>query len=108
LKQSSEFFSWYKVERQTARERTARLLRELDPTGQPLPEPIEGLRVREWLNYRDYFVRAAHHGPEPDVTDFDSWLAALDGFLLDRFRPRTFEDQERLDQIISEGENAQP
>lgn len=106
LRRAKEFFAWCKTARPSTKTRTAIVLRGLDPTGQALPRPIEELRIQEWTEYRDYFVGIAHHGTEDEGTPFESWLTSLEGFLLDRFRPRTFRDQEQLRRIIDEAENA--
>jgi hypothetical protein len=49
LRKAKEFFVWRETERPSARERTAKVLRGLNPTGKALPPPFEGLRVSEWL-----------------------------------------------------------
>ena len=106
LKRAREFFEWHKAERPVARKRTALVLRGLDPTRLPLPDPIEAMRVDEWLEYRDYCADVAHHRREPTTAEMDTWIASLEGFLLDRLRPRTFDDQADIRRIITEGENA--
>jgi hypothetical protein len=106
LKEAREFFEWHKIERPVARKRTAQVLRGLDPTRLPLPGPIEAMRVDEWLEYRDHFTDVAHHRRESTTEEMDAWIVSLEGFLLDRFRPRTFDDQADIRRIIAEGENA--
>ena len=109
LRKARELFAWFNVERPMRRERMTRVIRGLDPSGRSLPPPIEKLHVDEWVEYHDYFNDVAHHRITPTSEDFELWLGALESFLLDRLRPRTFEDLEIIDLIIKEGEgNAQP
>jgi hypothetical protein len=104
LKIVHEFFDWLKLDRPTRKQQAARVLRELDPLGRPLPEPIESLRVKEWDSYRSYFDNVAHHNPSASPEKFESWLSESERFLLDRLIPRTFEDRSKIDDIIKEGE----
>lgn len=105
LKRSHRFFDWFEAERPTRKQKAAEALRELDPLKQPLPEPIAGLRVEEWDRFHDFFEGVSHHGINPSQDDFTVWQSAFESFLLDRLRPRTFEDHAEIDKIISEGEN---
>jgi len=104
LKRAQEFFAWFEGEHPTRRQQTAKVLRSLDPMGRPLPAPIEQLRIEEWDKCHDYFEEVSHHTILSSQEDFTSWLAVLECFLLDRLRPRTFEDHTEIDRIISEGE----
>ncbi len=82
----------------------AKVLRSLDPQGLSLPTPIEQLRIEEWEQCRDYFERVSHHDILPLREDLLLWITTLERFLLDRLRPRTFEDFTAIDRIIDEGE----
>ena len=104
LKKCVEFFCWCQEFHPKRKEEIAGVLRSLDPKGKPLPHPIEKLRVDEWDKIRDYFIDVAHHRIQVIQNDFDSWLEALETFLLDRFHPRTFKDHALIDSIIREGE----
>jgi hypothetical protein len=98
-----KFVTWFEDNHASRRARTAATLRGLDPAGRALPGPIEGLRVAEWQEIDQFFVRAAHHGACSDE-EYGGWLDAFERFLLDQLRPRTFEDFSALDAIIAEGE----
>ena len=104
LKKTEEFFAWFKLEHPTRRQQTAKILRSLDPMDRPLPTPIEQLRIEEWDKCHDYFEGVSHHTILSSSEKFTPWLVALERFLLDRLRPRTFEDHSELDRIIREGE----
>jgi hypothetical protein len=104
LRKTEEFFDWLETDRQTRNQQAARVLRGMDPMGMELPEPIERLRIREWRLCHEYFENISHHRQQVAADEFQSWLQALERFLLDRLRPRTFEDHAELDRIIAEGE----
>lgn len=108
LKKTQEFFAWLEVDRPSRKQSVAKILRVLDPLRRALPAPIEKLRVDEWDGIHNYFEGVSHHNLPGTVDEFASWLLALERFLLDRLIPRTFEDHEKIDQIIREGDkNAQ-
>jgi len=104
LKKAGEFFLWFEQHQPKRKDQIAHTLRTLDPMGRPLPLPLEKLRVDEWEKIRDYFLGVAHHQISIVHGEFISWLDALERFLLDRFRPRTFADHDLIDSIIREGE----
>jgi len=108
LAAAEELFGWLKTDRPKRKDRTAKMLVSLDPTGRPLPGVIETLRIAEWETYHDRFVAAAHHS-EIDHAELTAIVYEFERFLLDRLEPRTFEDRAALDEIIREGEGrAQP
>lgn len=104
LKKAEEFFLWFEQHQPKRKDQIAQTLRTLDPMGRPLPLPLEKLRVDEWETIRDYLVGVAHHQILAVQDEFISWLDALERFLLDRLRPRTFADHDMIDSIIREGE----
>lgn len=104
IQNAAGFFSWFEEHHPRRRTEVAQMLRAIDPLGRPLPPPIEKLRVDEWHEIRDYCVGVAHHQISAVDGEFISWLDALERFLLDRLRPRTFADHDLIDSIIREGE----
>lgn len=104
-KKLRDFFEWWENHQPSQNDATAYLLRVLDPSSRPLPSPIQDLRVAEWRTIRDYFVRRAHHD-ETTEDEFNDWLNAFERFVLQLVRPRTFENMDRLDMLIAEGEGA--
>jgi hypothetical protein len=99
-----EFFIWFRQAYATRRDQAAGALRDLDPTGRPLPPPIEKLRIDEWQQCNEFFQGVAHHGKQCSEEDFAAWVDVLEHFLVDRLRPRTFDDHTTLDAIREEGE----
>lgn len=99
-----EFFLWLESDRPAWRAKVAQLLRSLDPAGRPLPAPIEKLRVQQWLECNEFFVNSSHHR-ECTQDEFMAWLDFLERFLLDLVRPRTFDNADKLDALILEGED---
>lgn len=100
-----EFFDWFREQHPRRRERTARVMRSLDPGTSKLPSKIEDLRLKEWDACHGFFQGVSHHTTECTEDDLDAWIDSLERFLLDRLRPRTFEDHDELDEIIAEGES---
>ena len=105
LERVNKFFEWFQTEHPMRRERTEKLLKALDPLSRRLPGPIGDLRIEEWVECFDYFVPIAHHAPVSTLEDFKAWLDVLERFLLDRLKPRTFEDLAKIKEIIEEGES---
>jgi hypothetical protein len=60
----------------------------------------------KWKRIRDAFVAIAHHRSAADEEEIRLWMDRLDGFLVGRLRPRTFETFSLLDQLIEEGESS--
>jgi hypothetical protein len=106
LRKMGEFFSWFKQSHPKRKEEIAKTLQALDSIDRPLPPPIKELRVDEWDGIHDYFEGVAHHQINPGYNDFILWLDVIERFLLDRLRPRTFADFDKIDSIIKEGETS--
>lgn len=91
--------------RVTRRQQAGALIAAMDPSGRQLPPVIAGLRVDEWAVYRDFFVRACHHGATTPE-EFDGMLEPFEGFLVDRLGLRAFQNQAVLEQLIKETERS--
>lgn len=106
LKRLQNFFEWFNEHHPRRKAEIAATLKRLDSSRRALPASLEELNIQEWGKIRDFFVDVAHHR-KPDTTEeeFNQWLDALEIFLLDRLRPRTFADIESIDEIIKEGES---
>ena len=104
LKACGKFFNWFKESRPKLKKKIAKLIRTLDPTGLPLPSPIEELRVNEWGLIRDYFLHVCHHDKPTNIVEFESWLHAMERFFLDRLQPQTYADLNLIKSIIRAGE----
>jgi hypothetical protein len=94
------FFEWFTFYYPRRNAEIAKTLRGLDGSGRPLPDPLEKLNIQAWGAMRDFFQAVSHHGRYPTLEEYNSWLDALERFLLDRLRPRTFEDTAILDEIL--------
>ncbi len=99
-----EFFKWFDMHYPRRKAEVVATLRQLDGSGRVLPAPLEKRNADDWTEIRDYFVSVAHHRKTTTQDDFSAWLDALERFLLDRLRPRTFDDLVGIDKIIEEGE----
>lgn len=105
LEVSKSFFSWFDENHLTRKQQAAKVVRGLDPQKKLLPAPIEKLHVKAWEQYRDYFVGVSHHNNIVETLDeFMKWVDGMEGYLLDRLVPRTFDDFTNIDKIIGEGE----
>lgn len=104
LRRLAAFFEWFNEHMPRRRDELGRTLERLDPTGRRLPQPLQHLNIDAWELTHDFFQAVAHHRKEPAEEEFDKWLHAAEGFLLDRLRPRTFEDFRSIDALIKEGE----
>lgn len=106
LRKLESFFQWFREHHPRRKAEIAATLEGLDPSGSSLPEPLAALNVETWENIRDFFVDVAHHRrPNTTGNEFSRWLDALERFLVDRLRPRTFPDLDAIDRIIREGED---
>lgn len=101
----NKFFEWYATEIPRGQEATAKFLAFLDPAGQPPPAAIELRASDEWKEIRDALTGIAHHRTVAGEQQLRVWTHRLDGFLVARLHPRTFENFTRLDQLIEEGES---
>lgn len=98
------FFGWFVEHLPRRRAEIATTLRRLDGSGRTLPVPLENLNVDAWDKIRDFFVGVAHHRRKATQPEFAQWLDALERFLLDHLRPRSFADLDVIDEIVREGE----
>ncbi len=99
-----EFFDWFDHDHPTRRKRIVLILRGLDPSGQSLPPLIEDRHVHEWKDCHEFFEAVAHHGKQCPEEELRAKTDVVERLLLDRLRPRTFEDFTALEAIIEEGE----
>lgn len=96
------FFEWLKQNRPKRKEEVRKLLNKLDPYKLGLPKKIEDLRIREWLEIREFFNNVAHHRRKTEKVEFYQWLNAFDRILLDYFKPKTFEEMNEIEEIVKE------
>jgi hypothetical protein len=99
------FFQWWRDSHPKRRDVAVNLFRHLDPSGLPLPEPLEKQRADRWLELHNYFVRTAHRAPTT-AEDFETRLEALEQVLLDSLFRQPSEDLSLIDAILKEARNA--
>ena len=106
LETLQRLFDWLSEHRPRRRIEVSRILQRLDGSDHILPATLEDLEVDRWMRIREFFLSVAHHGQQVTQDEFERWLDALERFLLDRLRPRTFADFDAIDDIIKEGEGS--
>lgn len=103
-----KFAVWFEERDKTRRQIAGQLIDRLDQRKTSLPAQIKDVHVDEWDLCHKYFEDTSHHS-KTTIDEFDGWLVTLETFLLDRLRPRTFDDQVALKTIVIEGEtDAEP
>jgi hypothetical protein len=100
-----EFFEWKKAHRPRRNEELTQTVRRLDASGKKLPAELEVLVVAQWDKSRDYFVGVCHYRIPVDEAEFFAHLYALERFIVDRLRPRTFADFDAIDSILEEADH---
>ena len=85
------------------KKQTATVLRSLDPHPIKLPPPIETLHVQEWGKIEGFFIGVAHHTRTCTEDEFQQYVRALERFLVERLRPRTFDDFAAIDDLLGGG-----
>lgn len=100
------FFEWFASHHPRRRDELHGVLNRLDGSGRTLPKPLASLNVDAWDQKRDFFQSVAHHRHKGDEREFRQWLDALEQFLLDRLKPRTFDDFAEIDTLLEEEGNA--
>jgi len=98
IKEAKKFFDWYERECPDRRERNVNLVRNLDPSEHRLPSQLEQMRADEWRDYQHYFCGVLHLG---DPREFEQRLDALEICLIDALVPRTFEEFDQIDKLLS-------
>jgi hypothetical protein len=86
----------------TRKEQAAAALRGLDLHPVKLPPSIESLHVSQWRDLEGFFQGVSHHTHVSTPDEFAQYLGALERFLLDRLRPRTFDDLAAIDALLAE------
>jgi hypothetical protein len=103
FKAVDDAIAWNETNRGQRKERHLETIRMLDVSNLPLPSWIEKGFVEQWDQLRSYFVGVAHHA-STSSEEFSGVLAALERFVLDRLKPRTYSEHATLDALIKEAE----
>lgn len=101
LNECKDFFQWKEENRLSRKQRALEVIRSTDPSQFPIPQKLEELESEKWIAFHGFFDGVSHHQKNPTNDEFNSWVGHFEMFLLDRLRPRTFDDQKRIDQIIA-------
>jgi hypothetical protein len=86
-------------------ERKKRFMRDLDPTGEPLPQVREASALKKWRDYDDYFQKVAHHNRPATHDDFEASINGCVRMLLGHLKPATSATLDALDEIIKKAES---
>ncbi len=89
---------------QKRREKAAALFQKFNPSGMPFPEPVEKTRFSTLKIFIDYFTNVSHQSWTTTPEGFAGKLAEFEYFLLDVMKPKPFDNQKDLDEIIREAE----
>jgi len=98
---TAHFFEWWKSSRPKRRNTAAVLFRTMDPSGLPLPEPLEKKRVDRWLALHDFFVSVAH-GALKEEQEIVAAVEEVEQILRDSLYPEPSEDLSAIDAILAE------
>jgi len=104
LDRARDFFDWFDQSFPSRREKIGKFFAATDPFQRRLLPAIEKTHVARWLGVRDELLAIAHHGRNPTQSEFQRLFDRLDSLLIERLRPKTFEQQDEIDRIIAEGE----
>lgn len=99
-----EFCAGVRADIPTRVEQAAAAVRGLDLNPIKLPPPIESLHVQQWREIEGFFIGVSHHTRPTDDGELAQYLAALERFLLERLRPRTFDDFTAIDELLGTGQ----
>lgn len=99
LKQLGEFCEGVGAD-PTRRQAATAAVSRLDLNPLKLSPQIQDLHVSEWSTIEGFFIGVAHHTKTTNDEEMEQYLAALDRFLLDRLRPRTFDDFAAIDELL--------
>lgn len=103
LIKASDFFSWYTAHFPKRKAEARKALRRMDPSADRLPDRLEDIMVDRWSTLRDFFNDVSHHRKTFSLKAAKERLENLERLILERARPETFADFDRIDQLITEG-----
>lgn len=106
LGKAETFFDDYSKNHETRKQQVAKAITALDSSGQPLPAKLIEIRVKEWGDLSQYFIKIAHHGSVADSAEFELQVQLLEEFLLSLIHPEPIPVMDELDALIAEGESS--
>jgi hypothetical protein len=97
------FFVAFEEDYPGRRKQAGDTIEKLDPSGRTAPPVVHRARGDVWMEFSRYLSLVLHGSHRPSEEEFRSQLNAFEGFLLDVFRPQTFADIGKIDDLIAEG-----
>ena len=97
------FFEGFQHRSPRVQERTARLMRALDPARQSLAGPLEQDLVKRWMDLFDDF-NSILHGRVVRAGIVESLIGEVEDVLLNFLSPSAVEHRELLEALVQEGE----
>lgn len=101
LNSCRDLFIWKDKNRLSRKQSAIAVIRVTDPSNIPMPQQLEKLEAEKWIAFHGFFDGISHHQKNPINDEFKSWMEHFEMFLLDRLRPRTFDDQVKIDEILA-------
>lgn len=86
------------------RKKYADMVRQIDPSNTPISGQAERSLFNEWREIRTFWLAVCHHGRKTNYAEVSEYVERLEMHILRRLRPKTFETQKKLDQIIRDAE----
>lgn len=103
LRSLGAFFDRFQHRFPRVQDRAARLMRGLDPAGQPLPGPLEQSLVKRWMELSNAF-NAILHGSVVEATIVAGLIVEVEDVLLNFLSPNAVEHRVLLEELVQEGE----
>lgn len=101
LDKSESFFGQYSARPSRIRQATS-AVSVLDRHRGQVPKPIGENQAKTWQMFHKYFTQASHHG---STEEFDGMVEGFEEFLFSLLKPRTFDDQEKIEALIKKAES---
>ncbi|MCK5246752.1 hypothetical protein KAR02_07625, partial [Candidatus Bipolaricaulota bacterium] len=79
---------------------------DLEPSSLPPVARTLEMAVRRWIDLKETFNTVLHASRQVDFVDVRARVSELEDFLLNRVRPRPFEDQAKLDALLAQPPDA--
>ena len=98
-----DFFKWFESHSPRRKAEQREMLNSLDVAGRKLPEPLAKHEVEGWNLLMGYFNSITHHGRLGEENEFLLYLEELEKIILDKRKPQTSNDLNKIDEIIEKG-----
>jgi hypothetical protein len=102
LNMLDNFFERFRTQNPNRREKFKVLINSMEGNSRELPPPIALKNIAHWEELNDFFQKVCHHRRTTNDIECRKRIEALEIFLLDRLKPKTFEDFAEIDEILKE------